>query len=85
MAKDDEGWFSRERALTLVLVAITCLGIYICYRVAVPFLPALAWGSALAIVAHPMHSWLELKFCKSPTRPSFRVRAKFCVMPGPIS
>jgi hypothetical protein len=29
MTKDDEGWFSRERALTLVLVAITCLGIYL--------------------------------------------------------
>jgi predicted PurR-regulated permease PerM len=25
----------------------------------VPFVPALAWGSALAIVAHPLYSWLE--------------------------
>ena len=61
MTKDDDGWFSRERVLTLVLVAVTCLGIYVCYLLAVPFLPALAWGSALAIVAHPMHAWLERK------------------------
>ncbi len=59
MADESDGWFSRERALILVLVVATCLSFYICYRLAVPFLPALAWGTALAIVAHPMHAWLE--------------------------
>jgi predicted PurR-regulated permease PerM len=64
MASDDEGWFSRERVSTLVLAVVTVLACYVCYVLAVPFLPALAWGLALAIVAHPMHIWLEGKLGK---------------------
>ena len=64
MAHDNEGWFSRERALALVLVALTCLAFYFCYLLAVPFMPALAWGMALAIIAHPMHRWMEQKLAR---------------------
>jgi predicted PurR-regulated permease PerM len=52
------GWLSRERALVLVLLVTTALAVYLCYRLALPFLPALAWAVALAVVAHPLHSWL---------------------------
>lgn len=54
----DAGWLSRERALVFVLVAATALAFYLCYRLARPFLPALAWALALAVVAHPLHEWL---------------------------
>ncbi len=57
--QEREGWFSREHTLVLVLAGATCLAFYVCYRLAVPFLPALTWAAALAIVAHPMHAWLE--------------------------
>jgi predicted PurR-regulated permease PerM len=53
-----EGWLSRERALVLVLLVATALVVYLCYRLAGPFLPALAWAVALAAVAHPLHGWL---------------------------
>ena len=54
----NEGWLSRERALAVVLAAATALAFYVCYRLAYPFLPALAWALALAVVAHPLHEWI---------------------------
>jgi predicted PurR-regulated permease PerM len=41
-----------------VLMAATVLAFYVCYRLALPFLPALAWALALAVVAHPLHEWI---------------------------
>ncbi|HEX5733580.1 MAG TPA: AI-2E family transporter [Blastocatellia bacterium] len=49
---------TRERALALVLVIATALAFYLCYRLVLPFLPALAWALALAVVAHPLHEWI---------------------------
>ena len=49
------GVLSRQRATALVLLAATALGIYLCDRLVAPFLPALAWGLALAVVAYPIH------------------------------
>jgi predicted PurR-regulated permease PerM len=51
-------WLSREQVLTLVLLAATALAVYLCYRLTRPFLPALAWALALAVIAHPLHDWL---------------------------
>lgn len=51
----DGGWLSRERALALVLIVATALAFYVCYRLALPFLPALTWALALAVVFHPLH------------------------------
>lgn len=39
----------------------TGLGIYLCYRVAEPFLPALTWTLALAVLFAPLQRWLESK------------------------
>ena len=51
----ETGVISRPRALALVLTIATGLVIYLCYRLASPFLPALAWALALAVIAHPLH------------------------------
>jgi predicted PurR-regulated permease PerM len=56
--KANAEWLTRERALVLVLMAATALACYVCYRLARPFLPALAWALALAVVAHPLHEWI---------------------------
>ena len=53
------GWLTRERALVMVLALVTSIALYICYRLALPFLPALAWALALAVVTHPLHSLIE--------------------------
>jgi predicted PurR-regulated permease PerM len=49
------GVLSRQRVQALALMAATILGVYLCYRLAQPFLPALAWGLALAVMAYPIH------------------------------
>ncbi|HEY7517586.1 MAG TPA: AI-2E family transporter [Methylomirabilota bacterium] len=49
------GVLSRQRVHALALIGATLLGVYLCYRLAQPFLPALAWGLALAVVAYPIH------------------------------
>jgi predicted PurR-regulated permease PerM len=56
--KANAEWLTRERALVLVLMAATVLAFYVCYRLARPFLPALAWALALAVVTHPLHEWI---------------------------
>jgi predicted PurR-regulated permease PerM len=42
----------------VALAGLTLVGLYFCYRLTEPFLPALAWALALAIIAHPMHTRL---------------------------
>jgi predicted PurR-regulated permease PerM len=46
---------------TLVLIATTAFGLFICFRLGAPFLGPLAWALALAVLFHPLHRWLERK------------------------
>ena len=71
IAKD---WGSRSHVNTLVLMAVTVAGIYFCYRLSVPFFPALAWALALAVLFAPLHRWLESRL-KQPN-----LAATICVM-----
>lgn len=52
---------SRNHIQTLVLVVATACGSYLCYQLAVPFLPTLAWALALAVLFTPFQRWLESK------------------------
>lgn len=52
---NETGVLTRERMLALALVAATLLALYVCFLLARPFLPALAWALALAVVADPLH------------------------------
>lgn len=45
---------TRERSTALALMVTTAIVLYLCYFVISPFLPALAWALALAIIAHPV-------------------------------
>ncbi len=56
-AQDD--WGSPGHVHTLVMFAITAILLYLCYRMAVPFLSPLAWALALTIVMLPFHRLLE--------------------------
>jgi len=51
----------RTRLRTFVLVALTIAGIYVCYRLTVPFLPALTWALALAILFVSPYRWFEAR------------------------
>ena len=54
-------WGSRNHVHTLLLMAVTVIGIYFSYRLAAPFLAALTWALALAILFAPLLRWLESK------------------------
>lgn len=51
----ESGWMTRERTLAFILVVFTGLALYLCYLLAKPFFPALAWALALAVISYPLH------------------------------
>ena len=60
MATKHAGDGSLRRQLhVLVLMSATGLGLYLCYRMALPFVPALTWALALAVLFMPVHRWLK--------------------------
>jgi len=54
-------WGSRKHIHTLMLMVITVAGIYLCYLMAAPFLSALTWALALAVMFTPLYRWLVRK------------------------
>jgi predicted PurR-regulated permease PerM len=48
-----------ERFRPFALAALTVALIALCILLAVPFLPAITWGIALAVIAWPMHAWVR--------------------------
>jgi predicted PurR-regulated permease PerM len=61
----EQDWGSRNHVKTLVLMLATVLGIYLCYRMAIPFLSVLTWAITLAVLFAPLQRWLESKFKRS--------------------
>lgn len=59
--EDPGDWSSPAHIHSLVLMAVTLVALYLCYRMALPFLPALAWALALAMLLVPVQRWLEPK------------------------
>lgn len=54
-------WGSPLHVQALVLMALTTFGIYVCFRMTAPFLPALAWALSLAVLFDPLQRRLEAK------------------------
>jgi predicted PurR-regulated permease PerM len=54
-------WGSRRHIHALVLIVTTGIGLYLCYQLALPFLPALAWALTLAVLFTPLHRRVEAK------------------------
>jgi len=48
-------WESRSRVRALVHMAATLGGLYVCWLLALPFLPAFVWGMTLAILFFPAY------------------------------
>jgi predicted PurR-regulated permease PerM len=53
------GWWTRERVMTIALFLVTMLALTLCFLLIQPFVPALTWALALAIVVMPVHRWIE--------------------------
>ena len=58
-SSDVDGLGSPRQVHMLMLMALTVAGLYLCYRLAAPFVPAIAGALALAVVFAPLHRRLE--------------------------
>ena len=54
-----EGWWTREHALIVVLVVAPALLLGLCGALLKPFFNPIAWALSFAVIAHPVHAWLE--------------------------
>ena len=52
-------WGSPIHVHALVLIVVTAPGLYLCYLLAAPFIPALAGALALSVLFAPLHRWVE--------------------------
>lgn len=66
---------TRDRLSTFVLIAIAALGCVVCAVIAVPFLSAITWALALAVVAHPVHDWANRRTQNSAVAAGLAVTA----------
>src|SRR5688500_16629529 len=53
-----EGMFTRSRGKLVVVSAATIFCLYLCYRLAQPFMPALVWAVTGAVITHPLVGWI---------------------------
>lgn len=58
--KGISGW-PRARVRAIALALLAAVGIYLCYRLAQPCIPSLAWAGALAVIFAPLQRWIETK------------------------
>lgn len=56
-----ESVLTARAAKLLVIMVATMVGLYLCYRLALPFVSSLTWALVLAVVLAPAHGWLEAR------------------------
>ncbi|MGC2047130.1 MAG: AI-2E family transporter, partial [Gallionella sp.] len=71
---DENDWGSRSHIHTLLLMAVTVAGIFLCYRLSAPFIPAFVGALALAVLFAPLQRRLESKV------KHFNLAALICVL-----
>jgi predicted PurR-regulated permease PerM len=54
-AEEDAGTFTREKLQVVVLLVATALVFTLCFVITAPFLPALTWALAIAVITWPVH------------------------------
>lgn len=54
-----DGWFTRERVLTLALILATLLALYVCFRIVEPFIPPIAFALAFVVATQKPYQWLR--------------------------
>jgi predicted PurR-regulated permease PerM len=64
MNSQDQTGVTREQLSLGALLIVTAIALYVCWRVVAPFLPALTWALALAIVAYPIYDKVAARVSK---------------------
>lgn len=79
-------WESSSRVRALVHMAVTLGGLYVCYLLTLPFLPAIVWATTLAILFYPIHRRIT-RYLREPNLAaliSVLLIAAIVVVPGII-
>lgn len=79
------GGLSRPQLQVLMLAGGTAVVLYVCYRIAQPFLPALAWALALAIVADPLFTAIHRLVPRRDLAAALSVVAVTVAVIGPVA
>ena len=79
-----EDWGSRAHVHTLVMFAITLIALYLSYRMAAPFLPALAWALAITVLVLPLHRQLEARIARPSLVAAITVLVSAVVVVAPV-
>lgn len=77
-------WESRGHVRTLVLLGTTVGGIYLCYRLALPFASPLAWALALAVLFAPLQRRLEARLRRPSVAALMAVLVIGLIVVGPV-
>lgn len=81
----DDDWAARGHMRTLVLMAATVAGMYLCYRMLAPFMPALVAALTLAVLFTPLQRWLEGKLKSSGLAAAVSVLLIALIVVAPIT
>lgn len=69
---------------TLLILAAAAFGLYLCYRLALPFLAPLTWAVVLAVGFVPVHRWIESRFRSDNLAAFVSVLAAVLVVAVPV-
>ncbi len=61
VGQPDADWASPSHVHIAFLMLSLFLGVYLCYLIALPFLPSLSWAIGLSVLATPLQKRLETK------------------------
>jgi len=64
---------TRDRHKVIVVYAVTLVCVYLCYRLAQPFIPALVFAITVAVVTQPLMRWLERRIASPSLRAAIGV------------
>ena len=78
-------WGARSHVQVLVLTVATAVGVYFCFRLALPFLPALVWALTLAVLFIPAHRWVESKLKRPSMAAAVSVLAVSLIVAVPMT
>ncbi len=77
------GPFTRSRGKLLVVSAASIVCVYLCYRLAQPFLPALVWATTGAVITNRVMRWLAQRITKPHWRAGIGVTGVALLLFGP--
>ena len=56
---EEDGRWTRDQVLVVVLGVATAILLFLCWQIVRPFVTPIVWAVALAVVAHPLHGWID--------------------------